>query len=276
VAVADSLLTKSRRAILLTLYEHPLSAYAMKVKMALLEKKLEFNPIIPEGMANGTTGGSFVDASPRAEIPALIDGDVQVFDSTVILEYLEDKWPTPALLPKAPADRARVRMIEDIMDGLYEPNNWGIMEVTRFKRASGPLADKLVAFATTNIGQLQGWLNAQLGDRTWFNGDTFGWGDIAVAPYLNRSAAVGLGPAKGSRLEAWLARANQRESVAKVIDQMKQVIANLPDFATLLTEGKIKRQYRDHRLEWMIRGGGISVVQEGIDKGTIRFSRLPR
>jgi glutathione S-transferase/RNA polymerase-associated protein len=248
----------------------------MKVKMALLEKKLEFNPIIPEGMANGTTGGSFVDASPRAEIPALIDGDVQVFDSTVILEYLEDKWPTPALLPKAPADRARVRMIEDIMDGLYEPNNWGIMEVTRFKRASGPLADKLVAFATTNIGQLQGWLNAQLGDRTWFNGDTFGWGDIAVAPYLNRSAAVGLGPAKGSRLETWLARANRRESVSKVIDQMKQVIANLPDFAILLAEGKIKRQYRDHRLEWMIRGGGISVVQEGIDKGTIRFSRLPR
>jgi len=63
--------------------------------------------------------------------------------------------------------------------------------------------------------------------------------------------------------------------VAKVIDQMKQVIANLPDFPTLLAEGKIKRQYRDHRLEWMIRGGGISIVQEGIEKSTVRFSRLP-
>ena len=157
---------------MLTLYEHPLSAYAMKVKMALLEKKLEFKPIVPEGMANGTTGGSFVEASPRAEIPALIDGDVKVFDSTIILEYLEDKWPTPALLPKAPAERARVRMIEDVMDGLYEPNNWGVMEVTRFKRASGPLADKLVAFAKSNIEQLQHWLDGQLGDRTWFNGDS--------------------------------------------------------------------------------------------------------
>ena len=260
---------------MLTLYEHPLSAYAMKVKMALLEKNLEFKPIVPEGMANGTTGGTFVEASPRAEIPALVDGEVKIFDSTVILEYLEDKWPTPALLPKGPAERARVRMIEDIMDSLYEPNNWGIMEITRFKRASGPLADKMVAFAKANIEQLQGWLNAQLGERTWFNGDAFGWGDIAVAPYLNRSAAVGLAPAKGSRLDAWLARANQRASVSKVIDQMKQVIANLPDFPTLLAEGKIKRQYRDHRLEWMIRGGGISIVQEGIDKGTIRFSRLP-
>jgi glutathione S-transferase len=260
---------------MLTLYEHPLSAYAMKVKMALWEKKLEFTSIVPDGLANGTAGGGFVEASPRAEIPALIDGETKVFDSTVILEYLEDKWPTPALLPKTPAERARVRMIEDIMDSLYEPNNWGIMEVTRFKRASGPLADKLVAFAKANIEQLQGWLNIQLGERAWFNGDNFGWGDIAVAPYVNRSAAVGLAPAKGSRLDAWLSRANQRESVSKVIEQMKQVIANLPDFPTLLAEGKIKRQYRDHRLEWMIRGGGISVVQEGIERGSIRFSRLP-
>jgi len=261
---------------LLTLYEHPLSAYAMKVKMALLEKNLQFDAIVPEGLANGSAGGSFVDASPRAEVPALIDGDVQLFDSTVILEYLEDKWPTPALLPETPAERARVRMIEDIMDSLYEPNNWGLMEVRGFKRASGPLADKLVAFSQANIRQLQGWLDSQLGDRTWFNGNTFGWGDVAVAPYVNRSAAVDLGPAKGTRLAAWFARANERASVAKVIDQMKQVMANLPDFATLLAEGKVKRQYRDHRLEWMIRGGGISVVQEGIDRGTIRFSRLPK
>ena len=260
---------------MLTLYEHPLSAYAMKVKMALLEKNLEFNAVIPEGLADGTTGGDFVDASPRAEVPALIDGDVQLFDSTVILEYLEDKWPTPALLPKAPAERARVRMIEDIMDSVYEPNNWGLMEVTGFKRASGPQADRLVAFAKANIGQLQGWLDRQLGNRTWFNGDTFGWGDVAVAPYVNRSAAVGLGPEKGSRLEAWFVRANERDSVSKVIDQMKQVMTKLPDFAALLADGKINRQYRDHRLDWMIRGGGLSIVQEGIDKGTIRFSRLP-
>ncbi len=63
--------------------------------------------------------------------------------------------------------------------------------------------------------------------------------------------------------------------MAKVIGQMREVLANLPDFAALLAQGKIKRQYRDHRLEWMIAGGGLSVVQEGIEKGTVRFSRLP-
>jgi glutathione S-transferase len=260
---------------MLTLYEHPLSAYAMKTKMALLEKGLEFKAILPDGLANGTAAGAFVAASPRAEIPALIDGDVQVFDSTIILEYLEDKWPTPPLLPKTPAARARVRMIEDVMDGFYEPNNWGIMEVTRFKRASGALADRLVGFAKSNIDQLQHWLDEQLGDAQWFNGEQFGWGDIACAPYINRSAAAGYTPPAGSKLQAWLARVNQRPSVAKVVEQMQQVIANLPDFPTLLAQGKIKRQYRDHRLEWMIAGGGLSVVQEGIERGTVRFSRLP-
>jgi glutathione S-transferase len=260
---------------MLTLYEHPLSAYAMKAKIGLLEKGLEFEAIVPDGMATGTAAGAFVEANPRAEVPTLIDGDVKVFDSTIILEYLEDKWPNPPLLPKGAAERARVRMIEDVMDSLYEPNNWGVMEITRFKRAGGALADQMVGYAKSNIDQLQHWLGVQLGGKPWFNGDSFGWGDIACAPYINRSAAYGYTPPAGSELADWLIRVNQRPSVAQVIEQMRQVIAKLPDFAALLAQGKIKRQYRDHRLEWMIASGGLSVVQEGIEKGTIRFSRLP-
>ena len=260
---------------MLTLYEQPSSPYSMKVKIALLEKGLEFQTLAPEGMMNDTTGGAFVQASPRAEVPALIDGDVQLFGSTIILEYLEDKWPQPLLLPKSPAERARVRMIEDVMDGQYEPNNWGLLEVTRFKRASGPLADTLIAYAKRNIDQLQHWLAGHLQGHPWLNGDNFGWGDLACAPYLNRSAAYGCTPPAGSLLADWLVRVNQRTSVAKVIEQMHQGIANLPDMAALLAGGLIKRQYRDHRLEWMIAGGGLAVVQEGIEKGSIRFSRLP-
>ena len=260
---------------MLTLYEHPLSSYAMKAKIALVEKGLEFQAVVPDGMMSGTTGGAFLEASPRAEIPTLIDGDVSVFDSTIILEYLEDKWPSPPLLPASPAQRARVRMIEDVMDTLYEPNNWGLGEVLRFKRASGALADQLIAHSRASVNKLQGWLDRQLGDQPWFNGDNFGWGDVVVAPYLSRSAASGHPPPPGSKLADWLARASQRPSVAKAIEQMKHVMANMPDVAAMLAQGQINRQYRDHRLEWMIAGGGLAVVQEGIEKGTIRFSRLP-
>ncbi|MSQ59068.1 MAG: glutathione S-transferase family protein [Betaproteobacteria bacterium] len=260
---------------MITLYEHPLSSYAMKVKIALMEKRIEFQPIVPDGMMTGAANAAFVEASPRAEIPALIDGDTEVFDSTIIMEYLEDKWPNPPLLPRSPADRARVRMIEDVMDCLYEPNNWGLGEVLRFKRATGAQADKMVAFSRESVTKLQGWLDRELGSRPWFNGDTFGWGDVACAPYVARSAVSGHPPAAGSALAAWLERVSARPSVAKAVEQMKQVIANFPDVATMLAEGKIKRQYRDHRLEWMIAAGGLSVVQEGIAKGSIRFSRLP-
>jgi glutathione S-transferase len=260
---------------MLTLYEHPLSSYAMKAKIGLLEKGLEFEAIVPDGMMTGTQGGAFVEANPRAEIPTLIDGDVKIFDSTIILEYLEDKWPTPPLLPASPAERARVRMIEDMMDTLYEPNNWGLGEVLRFKRASGALADQLVAHSRASVTKLQSWLERQLAGRPWFNGANFGWGDVAVAPYVARSNASGHPPPAGSALADWLARASERASVAKTVEQMKQVIAGFPDVATMLVQGQIKRQYRDHRLEWMIAGGGLEIVREGIEKGTIRFSRLP-
>jgi glutathione S-transferase len=260
---------------MITLYEHPLSAYAMKVKIALNEKGLEYRTAIPEGMAKGQAGGEFLTANPRAEVPALIDDDFAVFDSTVMLEYIEDKWPSPALLPASPRERARVRMIEDVMDTQYEPNNWGSFEVLRYRRAEGALADRLVAYGKRNIEQLQRWLDAQLGERPWFNCDAFGWGDLSVIPYLNRSAGYGYLPAKGSRLADWFERANRRETVAKVRAQMQAAIDAMPDLGALLRKGEVVRQYRDHRLEWMIAAGGLPVVVEGIDKGTIRFTRTP-
>ena len=109
---------------MIKLFEHPLSPYAQKVKLALIEKGIPFEASMPDLLSGGDA--AFRAANPRLEVPALVDGDATVYDSTIILEYLEDKWPNPPLLPKGPAERARVRMIEDLMDSLYEPNNWGV------------------------------------------------------------------------------------------------------------------------------------------------------
>jgi len=84
---------------MITLYEHPLSPYAQKVKIALREKRLDFEAKMPGGIGAGGASGEFADANPRAEVPVLIDGDVRIFDSTIILEYIEDSFPEPALLP---------------------------------------------------------------------------------------------------------------------------------------------------------------------------------
>jgi glutathione S-transferase len=116
-----------------SLFEHPLAPYAQRCKIALYEKGLDFELKTPDLFA-GTTPGDFVAANPRAEVPALVDGDVSIFDSTVILEYVEERWPAPPLLPRTPAERARARMVEDVCDTHYDAVNWGMMELLVFKR----------------------------------------------------------------------------------------------------------------------------------------------
>jgi glutathione S-transferase/RNA polymerase-associated protein len=260
---------------MLRLYDHPFSPYAQKVKIALREKGQAFEAPLPQGIGVGGAVGEFIDANPRAEVPALVDGDFKVFDSTIILEYIEDKWPTPALAPVSPQERARVRMLEDVMDTHFEAINWGLSEVRNFKRADGALADSIEARAAEQTQGYFAWLQRQLGDRTWFNGAAFGWGDIAVVPYLNGSRAHGHHPPPGP-LADWLARVNERPSVAAttqdIIDMLQGGGPDMSGVAKLVEQGLFKREYRDHRLEWMIKVGGLDVVTRGLERGNIRFS----
>ena len=256
---------------MLTLYEHPGSPYVQKCKIVLLEKAIPFEAKLPVGFGSGSADGDFVIGNPRHEVPALVDGAVRIFDSTIILEYLEDKWPTPPMLPSDPAERARVRMLEDVADTQYEAINWGLLEIDRFRRATGELAKTIKARAAEQTEKMLSWVEGQLGARPWFNGENFGWADAAIVPHVNSSAASGFGPKRGSRLATWLEKCNARPSVAGAVEAARQVInATPPDLSVLLAQG-FRRQYRDHRLEWMMRSGGISIVLEGLEKNTLRF-----
>ncbi len=92
------------------LYEHPFSPYVQKVKIALYEKNVAFEVEVPDAFSGAPT--EFAKTNPRLEVPALIDDGFAIFDSTIILDYIEEKWPAPAMLPPTPRERARVRMIE--------------------------------------------------------------------------------------------------------------------------------------------------------------------
>jgi glutathione S-transferase len=256
------------------LFEHPLSPYAQKVKIALREKGLAFDLRLPDGLGSGAGyTQEFATASPRVEVPALIDGEARIFDSTIILEYIEDKWPSPPLLPRAPAARARVRMLEDAMDTHYEAINWGLIELKFMGRAPGALGTQMMATAAQQSAGWRRWLTTQLGDAPWFNGATFGWADLAVIPYLNCSAFFGFTPEPGSPLAQWMARANARPTVAQTEQEATASIEGLNGIAPLLAQGLFKREYRDHRLEWMIKSGGLEVVLDGLAKDNIRFTR---
>jgi glutathione S-transferase/RNA polymerase-associated protein len=259
---------------MITLYDHPLSPYGQKVKIALREKGVAFETVSPGGLGAGGAAGEFVAANPRAEVPTLVDGELAIFDSTVILEYIEDAYPTPALLPATPAERARVRMIEEVMDTHFEPIAWGLSELRWFKRATGDEAAKIEAAAAKQVEGFYAWLERQLGEREWFNGAGFGWGDLAVVPFVNGVAGQDLTPPASSRLAAWHARANARPSVAETTAEIAAMArtSGMANVADLVEKGLFKREYRDHRLEWMIKSGGLDVVLKGLERGNIRFS----
>jgi glutathione S-transferase len=205
-------------------------------------------------------------------VPALVDGDVRIFDSTIILEYLEDKFPAPPLLPRDPAARANARMIEELCDTLYEAVNWGLSEIRWFKRAEGEQAEKMKATAARQTAELQGWLTDKLGDAQWFNGASFGWADLSVAPYVNRSFHYGFGTEPGSPIDKWRDRIRERPSVAKTFREFEAASERMGDAAARLASGAIRREYRDHRLEWMMKSGGIQIVLDGLARNNIRFT----
>jgi glutathione S-transferase/RNA polymerase-associated protein len=253
-----------------TLIEHPLSPYAQKVRIALAEKGIAFDARLPDFLAG--RDDQLAAVNPRVEVPTLIDGDTAVFDSTIILEYLEDRWPTPALLPDAPAERARVRMIEELCDTYYEATNWAGFEIRFFQRATGALADRLLARIAQQVAGANAYLERQLGDRPYFNGARFGWGDLAVVPALHAATLSGNPPPAGSPLASWFERVRSRPSVATTLDAAMAALPAFELLPQLINSGSFKREYRDHRLEWMMRSGAAEVVLEGMQRGNIRFS----
>src|SRR4030095_14625862 len=168
---------------MVVLHEHPLSPDAKKVKIAWAEKGITFESRLPDIL--GGNVGEFAALNPRLEVPALVDGDVVIFASPTLLDYREHRWPTPPLLPAGAAERARVRMLEELCDTYYEAINWAIFEIRVFQRATGELADRLEARAAEQRTGCNGYLDRALGNRPYFNGDTFGWGDVCVVPFVN-------------------------------------------------------------------------------------------
>src|SRR5271163_616489 len=96
------------------LYSGPLSLFSRKAEIALNEKGVPFERImVPFCQAQGYSPKhpAVLAANPKGQVPVLVDGDLTLFDSTLIFEYLEDAYPVPPLYPKGAADRARCRLL---------------------------------------------------------------------------------------------------------------------------------------------------------------------
>jgi glutathione S-transferase/RNA polymerase-associated protein len=259
----------------LKLFEHPLSPYARKLKLVIYEKGIPVQRVFvnPNARREDASFQEFVLASPRLEVPVLVDGDVRIFDSTIALDYIEESWPRPAMMPDTPADRARIRMLEEMCDTQLEAINWGLMELHYFKRAAAEQTAEMTARAGEQLGRIWRRLERDLDGREFMNGARFGRGDAAVLPHLGTSELFGmpLGD-RFPRLTAWLVRCRERASVQQEARELAECLRT--ELAGGPASGRmpIVRQYRDHRLEWMMKSGGTNIVLAGLEQGTIRFA----
>ncbi len=98
---------------MITLYDNPFSPFARKVRMALQFKGVDCESV--DALAVGERE-RLLRVNPRAEVPVLVDGETVVVNSAEIAAYLEDRFPTPPLLPASPALRAKARAWQRIAD----------------------------------------------------------------------------------------------------------------------------------------------------------------
>lgn len=100
------------------LYATALSSYCLKVRIAATLKGLAIEIREPPGGYRSAEYRAIVRAGT---VPALVDGDFVLAESDTILEYLEDRFPQPALLPPDPCGRARARFLGRLHDLRFEP-----------------------------------------------------------------------------------------------------------------------------------------------------------
>ena len=125
------------------LYSGPLSLFTAKVRIALEEKNIPCERIeVPFSRAAGYTPKhpDVLAINPKAQVPVLVDGDLEIYDSTIILEYLEDLHPEPRLYPRDVKERARCRLLEAAADEVLFPH---VLELIR--EGADPLEIELAA-----------------------------------------------------------------------------------------------------------------------------------
>lgn len=197
-----------------------LSPYVRKVLVCLDIKGVsyEIDPIVPFYGSD-----EFTRVSPVRRIPVLIDESVTLADSTVICEYLEDRFRSPSLYPENPEDRARARWLEEFADTrMGEVFIWRLFNEVVIKRfVWGQETDASVVENTLEceIPLVVDYLEGQLSsDAPFFFGEGMGIADIAVSTFFRNAGFAGfsLDPDRWPRMSALVARALDHPGFSKL------------------------------------------------------------
>ena len=208
------------------LFSARLSLFAKKVEIALAEKGIPFERVlVPFNQETGYApkNPDVIAINPKGQVPVLIDGDLELYDSTAILEYLEDAYPQIALYPAAPAERARCRLFDLYADEVMLVPLRALMHRTGPRPADPSLwlewetnAEQATSGLSTQFSRLE----AALQHNQYFCG-IFGVADISIFMAVFYSQRLG-GPGLAAHpsLRAWYRTLRMRPAFAGVIAEI--------------------------------------------------------
>ncbi len=166
------------------------SPYTRKVRVALAEKKfdcelVEMSPWTPDNPVHGF--------SPLGKVPVLLLEDgTHLYDSRVIVEYLDTVSPVSRLIPEPSRQRIAVRRVEALADGICDA---GLAIVLERRRPTAQQSDDWIRRQREKVTAGVAALSDELGDRTWFQGEAYSLADIAAGCALGyiafRAEAIG-------------------------------------------------------------------------------------
>lgn len=203
----------------LALYGHPFSSYTQKVLIALYENALPFEfrgigPDTPEHTAD------WLRRWPLAKFPLLLDGEREVVETSIIIEYLQLAHAGPApLLPADPTAALDVRFLDRFFDlHVMSPVQHA---VTGALTGDPVKRQEARAFAETKLELAYAWLDEALAGRTWAALAGFSLADCAAAPALFYADWTHRIAEKYAVLRDYRARLLARPSFARAVEQAR-------------------------------------------------------
>jgi glutathione S-transferase len=194
---------------------------AFELEMVAFDRERGYEPKHPEVLR----------VNPKRQVPVLLDGSVEIFDSTQIFEYLEDRYPDPPLWPRSPAERAQARGLEHGSDEVFFPN---VIRLMGLRADPDPIDAPEWVQSRTGIENYYARTELALGDRSYL-ADNYSYADIAfyMAQFFAARHTVPM-TIEHPRLLAWRKRVAQRAAVRPVIGAMAAYLRSIdrpvPDF----------------------------------------------
>lgn len=181
----------------LVLYDAPRCPYAARVRIVLAEKGVEVD-VVEIDLSDRPDW--LYEKNPKGRVPVLEEDDRPLAESAVLMEFLEERYPEPALLPPDPADRAAVRLLIFRADELTDP-------YYALRREEDGARERFDAA----LGRLEG----LLGEQPYLSGAEYGLADIALVPWVLRARdMLGVELDGFPALTDWLGRLEQRPAIA--------------------------------------------------------------